>query len=70
MGNSGYCRQVFLVRQCGYWHGSCFKIVIVDGLPQALSEELINIIRSLEDIKYEELPTKSIARLHLGASLI
>lgn len=65
-----YCRQDFVVRQCGYWHGSGVKVVIVDGSPQSLSAELLIVINSLEGIQYLHLPIKLIDRLSRAASLI
>lgn len=65
-----YGRQDFLLRQCVYWHGSGAAVVIVDGSPQALGEDLRQTLSGLADITYLHSATSMMERLRLASGRI
>jgi glycosyltransferase domain-containing protein len=65
-----YCRQDFVVRQCAYWHGSGATVVIMDGSPQPLADDLQMAIESFVDITYVHSETSVAERLKRSADFV
>ena len=65
-----YCRQDFIIRQCAYWHGSGASIIIVDGSPKPLANNLQKVITDLVDITYVHSTAILVDRLKHAATLI
>ena len=65
-----YCRQDFIIRQCAYWHGCGASVVIMDGSPKRLSNNLQQVLAGLGDITYQHSATGIVDRLKHAAALI
>ena len=65
-----YGRQEFLLRQCAYWHGSGASVLIVDGSPKPLEEQVQYLLSGLGDITYLHSATSFMDRLKQASRLI
>tara|TARA_B110000090_G_scaffold210096_1_gene270027 strand:- start:413 stop:1588 length:1176 start_codon:yes stop_codon:yes gene_type:complete len=65
-----YCRQDFIIRQCAHWHGSGASVVIMDGSPTSLPNNLQQVITGLGDVTYVHSATVLFDRLKNAAALI
>ena len=65
-----YCRQDFIIRQCAHWHGSGASVVIMDGSPKPLANDMQKVITGLGDITYVHSTTGIIDRLKHASTLI
>jgi glycosyltransferase domain-containing protein len=65
-----YGRQDFLLRQCIYWHGSGAIVIIVDGSPKPLLENIQHKLNCLGDIIYVHSPTSLMDRFNQAAKLV
>lgn len=65
-----YCRQDFIIRQCAHWHGSGASVIIMDGSPKPLANNMQQTITDLADITYVHSTAILVDRLKHAATLI
>lgn len=65
-----YKRQDFLIRQIAYWGKSEAQLIIVDGSPESLSSAILDMLKTLPNIRYLHNPVDVFDRLKLAAQLI
>ncbi|MDB2603312.1 TIGR00180 family glycosyltransferase [Planktomarina temperata] len=65
-----YCRQDFIIRQCAHWHGSGASVIIMDGSPKPLANNMQQTIAELADITYVHSTAIIIDRIKHAATLI
>lgn len=65
-----YGRQDFLLRQVVYWKGTAVKLVIADGSPQAISDNVLEVFSTQPNLKYLHMPDTHSARARMAAKYI
>ena len=65
-----YCRQDFIIRQCAYWHGFDASVIIMDGSPKPLADNIQEIIADLCNITYVHSNADLVDRIKHASTLI
>ncbi|MDA9178350.1 TIGR00180 family glycosyltransferase [Amylibacter sp.] len=65
-----YCRQDFIIRQSAYWHGTGVSVIIMDGSPKPIDDDMKKVINGLFDITYVHSASILVDRLKHASTLI